>query len=437
MPLTVDLRNQSFKQIKEEATSKDQKKLLEIVDDITTQFIYEQPRLIIDIENGKIPLNNLNNEIDKYIKANDITFPDTKSYNEVLNLVNSYLWGYGILQPYLDDPAISDVAVYSPDDVWIKKNGKRAKVNIEFASKDSLLKFVNLISIKNSGNLNANNAVIRLSDNKSIKDFKLRIVLSINPVNIKSPCIKIRKIPINKYTLDDLFKLNMLNEEMLEYFKNAMKAGLNIIWAGKGGSGKTTHLNACFEYIPETESCLVIQESDELDSKKGNVLWQQVVPKTGESDTEYSLEKLTIFGLLEDVDRMYIGESKGPESMDLMDAGFTGHVIGTTVHAPSSEQALEKIVFNMKKSGTNYKREDLLQMLNVIDVVIFMRDFKCVEVTEISGFDYVNNKLEFNPVFKYIFDKNTIDDIPKGSFIRVNKSCKKVQSKLDLISFNK
>lgn len=423
---TVNLRETSYDATKIE-TNNESIDLFKIINKIEQYLINNKSDLIIAIKNGEIPKNNIINEIEKYIRSQNITLNDAESYDEILTQVNNYIFGYGPLQPYLEDSETSDIAIKDiKNDTWIKKKGKRERVPVEFINYEKLKEFCYLICIKNGGNLSKINAKQRLSDTISIKDFNLRIVICVDPINSKSPSIVIRKIPKVKYTLEKLMDLKMLDQQQFEYLNKIVPAGCNILICGKGASGKTTLENALIELLPEDLSKIMIQESDELDSTKGNWIWQHTIEKQGESDVEYTLQELITLGMLEDLDFIGIGEVKGKEAMDLVDAGYTGHTIHLTTHASSAIEALKKTIINMKKSGTDIKEEDLLDILStVVDVVIFMKDFKIREITEVKGFNHLNHEVEYNQMFKYN---------KKDSWENIGTSCNKIQQKVTKIN---
>lgn len=432
MGSTVNLRKESYsnnlKQVKSE------KKIVQIIDDIVYHLVSNNAKLINDIEKNKIPKTLLKDEVDKYIIKNKIIFEETNGYEEVIKQVENYLWGYGLLQPLIEDKDISDIKVINEENVRIKRKGERCGTDIIFPSKKSLLNYCYMICVKNEGSLSELNAIQKLSDAHSQKDFMLRINVCINPVNSVSPSISIRKLPKIKYSLEQLMNENMFDLDMYMYFKKAVQSGLNIVWTGKGASGKTTHMNACLEYVPEDQSQLIMQESEELITNHPDTIIQKVKYKTGESDIEYLLRDLTTNALLMDLDRMIIGEMKGAEAMDFYNGVYTGHIGWTSVHSPSAKQCLNKIVHLMKYSNTDLSREDLLEMLSEIDLIIFMRNFKCAEVCEIGGYDHKSKEIIFNPIFEFVTEK-VIDGKLKGYFKKVGDSCEKVKKKFAVTDF--
>lgn len=411
------------------------KNIAALVDDIVIEMVENNSKLINDVEVGLIPESVLAQAITDYLGANKITLAGNSDREELIKQVKSYIWGYGPLQDLINDPNVSDIKVVNENSVRKKIKGERHSTDIKFASVKSLETFCRYICIKNGGSLSEINAIQVLSDTKSNPDFLFRIIICIPPVN-RSPSIAIRKISKNKRTLEDLVNEDMFNIDIYIYLLQAIKSKLNIIWSGKGASGKTTCMNACVEVIPENESVLVMQESEEIySSLHPDMLFEKEKKKAGEDDKEYTLNDFTITGLLQDIDRMIISETKGKEAMELFNAIYTGCVGWTSLHASSSEQTLLKAVHLAKYSNTDLKQEQLLEMLSEVDLIVFMRDFKCVELTEIAGFDYNTKQIIYNPIFKYHIKKSKNGKI-EGYWERLNQSCHKVQNKFNITDFN-
>jgi len=216
-----------------------------------------------------------------------------------------------------------------------------------------------------------------------------------------------------------------MDKNIYDYLNKAAGAGLNVLMCGKGGSGKTTLINAMLDKVPFSTAGLVIQEIEELHSDHPNMMFQKVKYRTGESDIEYSLSRLSRLAMTEDIDMIVIGEIKGKEAMDLFKVIGTGHIGWASVHTNSSKEAPDKIVDYMQEAGTNFERSTLLKMLAAIDVIVFMKDFKVMEVTEVSGFSDYTKELTFNPVFKF-------DD---GEFFWLKESCSKISKKLNYAKY--
>ncbi|PJI06582.1 MULTISPECIES: ATPase, T2SS/T4P/T4SS family [Clostridium] len=398
--------------------------LITLVDNIIKEFTEKRSYLINDTENGKLPEKSLENEIMNFVDKNGIKLNET-SRDKLIKKVKDYLFGYYILQDLIDDDEISDIRVLSYDNVQIKTHGNRLPSSVKFPSKESFDIFYNYIVIKLGGVLDKKNALQVLSD--STDKFLLRINVSSSFVNsVDNSYISIRKIPKNKLELEELMiKKNMLDRKIYDYFVERVKAGVNILLCGKGGSGKTTLINAFLEKVPYDRAALIIQESEELHSKHPNMMFQKEKSTVGYSDAEYSLNDFSRFAMTEDLDMIVIGEIKGKEALSLSKVIGTGHDGWASVHANSSREAVEKMVDYMLEGNNNLSRYAILKLLAAIDIIIFMKDFKVMEVTEIAGFDEANKEPIFNPVFNF----------NNGNFEKLNNSCHKVQEKIDYFNY--
>lgn len=394
-------------------------------DEIIENFIIRNPDLINDVQIGKKNNKDLKNEfynlIDNYNMSKQNKEKVYKSFEE-------YILGWGVLTPLIEDKYISDIKVISYDNIRIKVKGKRKSSNIKFKDEEDLKKFINIIAIRNGGTLAESNSIQVLTDKESNEKFIFRIDISSEYINsVKYPYIAIRKTPKEKYSMNQLENLKMFNNEIKQYLIKRIKAGATIFVVGKGASGKTTLLNALLEEIPHDKSALVIQESEELFSKKHpDMMFQRVRRNKSKSKISYELRDLAINGLLLDLDYFCIGEIKGDEAFDMFNAVYTGHTGLSSGHGNSYKEGINKLVQYMKYSqySKDFKREDLIEMLNAIDIVVFMKDFKVFHIGEIEEYNYAKKNLDFRDIFKYEINKG------KGEFVKVNESCPKVEEKL-------
>lgn len=410
----------NYKKIQKKANIGNGKEIILLVDAIIEEFTKKKSYLINDVEKGELPESAIQDEVLGYLDKKGIKF-EVEDRNELIKKVMDYLFGYYLLQDLIEDDDISDIKVLAYDNVQVKIKGKRVPSNIKFTSKESYEIFFNYLVVKLGGTLDKRNAVQLLSD-KTQEKFYLRITLSSDFVNSNDvPYIIIRKIPKNKASLEVLMgKYKMMNKDIYYYLVKATRTGLNVLMCGKGGSGKTTLINAMLDKVPFSTAGLVIQEIEELHSEHPNMMFQKVKVKVGESDVEYSLSKLSRQAMTEDIDMIVIGEIKGKEAMDLFKVMGTGHIGWASVHTNSSKEALDKLVDYMEEAGTNLHRSSLLKMLSAIDVIVFMKDFKVMEVTEVVGFNEDKKELDFNPIFKF----------DKGNFNTIGHSCKKINEKI-------
>ncbi|OAA90753.1 ATPase, T2SS/T4P/T4SS family [Clostridium ljungdahlii] len=313
MPLTVDLDDINYSHHVMDVSQK--KNLNEIIDDIVDYLVKNCELMINDIEKNKKPVTLINDEILKYIKTNKISVVSENKLNTLITSINNYIWGYGPIQPFVNNKDISDIYIFNKNCVAIKKYGKLELTDVKFPTDKSLLNFCYNLAIKNGGSLSDINAKQILSDSKTQKDAILRIDIVIDPITYTGSQVEIGRLPKKKKTFEDLIKDGMLNAEIQKYLITAVRAGLNIVWTGRGGSGKTTLINSCLDYVPPDDVQLIMQESEELFTSHKATYLQKVKKKLGESDIEYTLKDLTINALIMSLDRMVIGEIKDEERL--------------------------------------------------------------------------------------------------------------------------
>lgn len=398
----------------------------QMLDEMLQEFIVKKPQLINAVERGIRESNSLKDEIYKFLSSKAYTLNEEET-NDIINEFETYIWGYGPLQELIDNPNISDIKIIDENNIRVKELGKRKNSNVKFGSKEKLREYINFIAVKNGITLSEINAIQRITD-KNCNGFLLRMDISSEYVNsVDNPYLHIRKISKSKDDLEQLESKKMFNDEIRKYLVKAMKSSLGILVCGKGGSGKTTLMNALIEEIPYDKSGLVLQEAEEIYSNNHpDLMFQKIIPNKVESNIEYTLADLIRNGLVADVDYMVIGEIKSAEAWDFINAAYTGHVPIASLHTINAEEAPNKLVHYMKYSSSSkdMTEGELLETLMGVDVIIFMKDFKVNEITEISGFDRDKERLLLNPVFKYVLKSNT------DEFIKLNDSCSKVKEKL-------
>lgn len=403
----------------------------DLIDNIIKEFVINKPRLINAVERGVEDNSKLQMEMYNFIVSKNYTF-EKEELNELFQELKKSIWGYGKLQPLIDDDTVSDIKTIDINTIRIKQDGERKTSNIKFESKEKLKEYIDFIAVKNGITLSEINAIQRVTDTTSSNKAILRIDISSEYVNtVEYPYLHIRKIPKDKLQLDELMtKKNMFDTKIKEYLKIAMKSKLGVLVCGKGGDGKTTLVNALIEEIPYSCSGLVVQEAEELYSNNHpDLMFQKIIEAKGESKIQYTLADLIKNGLVTDIDYMIVGEIKGAEAWDFINAAYTGHVPIGTIHTINSAEAPNKLVHYMKYSpnAKDMSEGNLLETLTGIDVIIFMKDFKINEITEIAGFDSDKGKLILNPIFKYNIEKN--------KFERLNSSCGKVMTKINYNAF--
>ena len=339
------------------------------------------------------------------------------------------LFGYHILQKYIDDIRVSDIRVTRYDNILIKKSGCWEKTTESFYSEEDFLNFVRYCVLKNHGKITTETPIVVVSDRKN----NLRIEAGIEPVNINSPNLVIRiHRPDNLQTLEELCmtEVEMFNLEIYKFLIDAINSGVNIIISGKGGSGKTTLMRNLINKLPEDLSITSNEETAELYSTHPNIIQREILSNRNE-EKNVTLAKLTAHSLVMSNDVVVIGELKGEEAMVFLDAVSTGHRGYATVHSDSSFNTIDRLVTLMKRDikAQTYTDKYLRKLLSMsIDVVVFMKNFKIHEITEIL-YDKEKNDVKYNVLFKFDVEKYEKNK-SVGAFRKVNEPIGRVKEKI-------
>lgn len=326
---------------------------------------------------------------------------DEKQIEETCSQLDKRIWGYYILEDLLADDDISDIKIYDENHIRVKRKNERKSTSLKFIDKADYISFVDNICSKNKVSLTDVNAIRVFTDVDNNKYARLRFNITGDILNENHRAIiHIRKILKRKKTLDTLIKQKMFPPELRPYLETKAKCSSGIVFTGKGASGKTTLMNAMLEEIPTIYSGLVIQESAELFSSHPDFTYESPIIATGEGKVKHDLQELARNGLLTDNDYYIIGEIKGDEAKSFAIAEYTGHKCWTSSHGKSSQDAMYKFADYIMQA-TGYSQNEVLKMLAAMEVVIFMKNYKVQEISEIVGLDTStdNYKLKYRKVY--------------------------------------
>lgn len=367
-------------------------RLQELVNDYITQ----KQSLLMQLKMGKLGKEDFLQEVQKHI--GQYYSSTKKEEKELLTGFEEYIFGYSKLSPLIDDPEISDIRVIDYNHIRIKKNGKRQEALVAFSSEKEYRQFIDYVATKNQINISNLNAIQRFTDVESHKDFILRFTLSMPLVNTyREPYLCIRKVPKNFPMIKELIKKEMLTEEIAQLLIHRFRNGSTLI-AGSNSSGKTTLLNALKETLPDDMAVLVTQQADELTTKyHPDMMFLHSLPGAGESCVSYDLKDISIAGLTMDVDFFIIGEVKGNEALYLLNAAYTGQICAATIHAPSADRAVEKLVdYAMYES--RYSRDELMKMMDCFQTMIFMEKYKVKQIFACVGWEEETKKIKYERI---------------------------------------
>lgn len=341
------------------------------------------------------------------------------------------LFGYHILQKYIDDETVSDIRVTKFDSIFIKRKGKWEQTVERFENESEYIDFVRYCVLKNRGKISNETPIVIVSDRKN----NLRIEAGIEPVNVLSPNLVIRiHRPNGMQALEDLLMTSaeMISVDIYKFLSKAIIAGCNVVISGKGGSGKTTLMRTLINKIPENLSITANEETAELYSTHPNLIQREILSNRV-GDKNITLEKLTAHSLVMSNDVIVIGELKGAEAMSFFDAVSTGHRGYATVHADSSESTVDRLVTLMKRDekAQMYSNDYLTKLLSMsLDLVIYMNNFKVQEIAEVV-YNKEEEKIEYNLLYEFEVEKIE-NGKSVGKFKKLNDPIGKVKRKIEL-----
>jgi pilus assembly protein CpaF len=309
--------------------------------------------------------------------------------DELVSAVADEVLGLGPLEPLLRDASISEVMVNAPDTVFYEKDGRLYLSSVRFRDDQHIMRIVERIVAPLGRRVDESSPMVdaRLADGS-------RVNVIIPPVAPKSPTITIRKFRADKMTFNDLVATGALTNELAEFFRACVQGKLNILISGGTGSGKTTMLNALSSFIPDTERIVTIEDPTELQLQQGHVVTLEARPPSLEGKGEVTQRDLVRNSLRMRPDRIIVGEVRGPEAFDMLQAMNTGHEgsLGT-VHANTPRDALARIENMVLMAGFELPVKAIReQMQSAIHLVIQIARFpdgtrKVVSVAEVSGME--------------------------------------------------
>jgi pilus assembly protein CpaF len=312
---------------------------------------------------------------------------DTKE--EVVCHVADEVLGLGPIEPLLDDPTISEVMVNAPDEVYYERDGVLYDSGISFRDEAHIYRIIDRIVATVGRHVDEASPMVdaRLPDGS-------RVNVIIPPLVPRSPSITIRKFRGDRYRIADLVAIGTLTDALALLLEGCVKAKLNILVSGGTGSGKTTLLNALSAFIPEGERIITIEDPIELKLQQRHVVASEARPASIEGRGEVSQRDLVRNALRMRPDRIIVGEVRGPEAFDMMQAMNTGHEGSlTTAHANSPRDALARVENMVLMAGFDLPvaviREQMASALHLIIQLSRLVDGtrRIVQVSEIAGME--------------------------------------------------
>lgn len=326
----------------------------------------------------------------------------------IVNEVVNDILGFGPLEHLLYEPSIADILVNGYSSVYVERFGILEKTPITFKDNAHLLKVIDRIVTQVGRRIDEYSPLVdaRLKDGS-------RVNAIIPPLAIDGPSLSIRRFTQDKMQLQDMVKIGTLSQAMADVFANMVKVRLNILISGGTGSGKTTMLNALSNNIPENERVVTIEDSAELQLKIDNLVRLETRPPNIEGKGEITQRDLVKNSLRMRPDRIVIGEVRGQEAFDMLQAMNTGHDGSlTTVHANTARDALSRIENMVSMSGFDLPvkaiRSQIASAINVVLQLERMEDGRrrVISVCEINSME--GDVITMSEIFKY--ERRGLDD---------------------------
>lgn len=291
---------------------------------------------------------------------------DSKDRDVMVKEIMDEIYGFGPLEPLMTDPTVTDVLVNGPDRVFVERDGLLTPTDVRFADEAHLLRTIQRL-VSRAGR--------RIDEVSPMVDAKLpdgsRLNAVIPPLALQGPTVSIRKFGARALLLEDMIELGTLTREMASFLTSCVRGRLNLLVSGGTGAGKTTMLNNISRFIPVSERVVTIEQTAELQLQQPDVVSMEARPSNIEGRGEIDQRELLRNSLRMRPDRIIVGEARGGEVFELLQAMNTGHDGSmSTVHANDTHDALDRLELMMALSGinlpTNVSRQYIASALDIL-----------------------------------------------------------------------
>ncbi len=336
-----------------------------------------------------------------------------KTEDEIIQAVVHRIVGLGPIEPYLNDPQVTEIMVNGPDEIFVEKEGELFQVKISFRDEEHILNVIDRIVAPLGRRVDESTPFVdaRLPDGS-------RVNAIIPPLALRSPALTIRRFSPEPFTLKRLVSMESLNQQMAGFLQACVRARLNILISGGTGSGKTSTLNALARCIPERERLVTIEDTAELQLMAKNLVSLESRPPNIEGTGEVKIRTLVHNALRMRPDRIIVGEVRGPEAFDMLQAMNTGHPGSlTTVHANSPVDAIRRLESMVLMAGLDLPQPAIReQIASSLDLIVQQERLpggkrkivSIAEVHETQEDDWENIKVNAEEIFT--FQREGLDD---------------------------
>lgn len=376
----------------------------------------------------------INEEIDKVLNGHDLT---NLERSHIYNMIENEINGFGPLNELLNDNNISEIMVNGPNEVYVEIDGKLLRdETVSFINDEHILRIISKIIGPLGKTIDSSNPMVdsRLFDGS-------RINAIIPPLSVKGPVLTIRKFKKNLGSVDDLLRNGTLTRDMAIFLECCVKAKMNIIVCGGTGSGKTTILNILSSFIGEDERIITIEDAAELRLHQRHVIPLETRSTNYDTKGEVTMRDLVRNSLRMRPDRIIVGEVRGSEAFDMLQAMNTGHEGSiTTLHANGPVDALNRLETMVLMGNMEIPVEAIRDYIkNAIDIIINVERLsdgrrKVTSINEITGLNKTG-EIEVKEIFSFIQTGLTSNNEVIGEF-KLHKYLPKVYKKIKSRGFD-
>ncbi len=389
------------------------------------QFVAELKRYVTE----NLPLNKISDEdLQKQVeelvaqRLQSIYCPVNQRVS-IVEQVYSSIRGFGLLDTIMKDDTITEVMINGPENIFIEKNGRVTKLDKQFESQRRLEDVIQRIVGLAGREVNQANPIC---DTRLPDGSRVNVVLP--PISLCGPILTIRKFSKTPMTIQKLIEYGSLTREIADKLKMLVRAKYNIFISGGTGSGKTTFLNALSNYIPKDERIITIEDSAELQiTGIENLVSLETRNANASGAGQITIRDLIKSSLRMRPERIVVGEVRGGEALDMLQAMNTGHDGSlSTGHANSTEDMLSRLETMVLQGSAGLPLEAIRQQIaSAVDIIIHLsrlrdKSRKTMEITEVVG--YENGKILLNPLYVFQEDENSTLEKVSGSLQRTENA---------------
>jgi pilus assembly protein CpaF len=322
--------------------------------------------------------------------------------------------GHGPLERLLGDDTVTEIMVNGPHDIWIERQGRLYPTTVQFNDESHLRRIINKMVAQVGRRIDESSPMVdaRLPDGS-------RVNAIIPPLSLSGPLVTIRKFSRKRLDLQDMIRLGTLTTETVEFLERCVHAELNMLISGGTGTGKTTLLNALSSAIPEQDRIVTIEDSAELRLNQKHVLRLESRPQNIEGEGEVTIRELLRNSLRMRPDRIVVGEVRGPEALDMLQAMNTGHEGSlSTVHSNGPRDALSRIETMVLMAGYDLPMRAIRQQVSsALDLVVHLERVedgsrRVTSITEVQRME--SDVITMQELFKFNVERVTAERVVIG-----------------------